>query len=435
MIHIYSARQSKRLRYTLQLVFDELLGYGHQLHVNFDDFEAAQGAKLIYGSKHDKSYPFLVAQPLLFETGIKAQDMNASSYEDMPTLYQVHHAEALLPFDPFAAIFFMVSRYEEYLPHKQDAHKRFSHEESIAYKRNFLHLPIAHLWAISLHQALLSHYPHLPPQQQKYRFTPTYDIDAAWCYKHKGITRNAGGWLRDGLQLNFSAMLERLQVLSGKKKDPFDTFNLLINWQKQYHLHPIYFILYGQLGPYDKNISPKHPAFQTLIKNIRDHAKIGIHPSYASNDNSQQLQKEIKELSATSHIDIIRSRQHFLKLELPRTYRQLLNLGIKHDYSMGYAGAVGFRAGMAQAFHFYDVDLDTPTPLLIHPFMMMDGTYVDYMKVDPSTAIALSNRLIEATKAVNGEFMSLWHNESFSERGRWKGWTEVYIQLLEQASP
>ncbi len=433
MIHIYCSKQSKRLKYTLSLVFNELLGYGYTLYSDNETFESAQGAKLIYGFT-DSDVPYLAAHAILFEKNIKVQTLNTGSYNDTPVLFCVQQQKALLPFDPLAAIFYMVSRYEEYQPHQRDAHQRFSHEDSIACKQNFLQLPVAHLWADLLHQALQEHYPHLQKQTQAYRFTPTYDIDAAWCYKHKGFTRNIGGFCRDALQFNFSALKERIQVLGGRRKDPFNTFNQLINWQKKYKLYPIYFILFGQLGPFDKNISPNHPAFHSLIKDIRDHAKIGIHPSYASNEDSKILAKELKELSATAHIDIIRSRQHFLKLELPRTYRHLLNLGIQHDYTMGYAGAIGFRAGMAQAFYFYDLDLDTSTPLLIHPFMVMDGTLLDYMKVDPETAMKLIDDMIDTTKSVNGEFISLWHNESFSERGRWVGWSDVYVHLLEKAT-
>lgn len=434
MLHLYSAKKSTRFTYTTKLVFGDLLGYDFQVHHNQDDFEMAEGAKLIYGYS-DANMPQLLAHNLLFETDTKIQELNVDSYEGTPILFAYQQNKSILPFDPLAAIFYMASRYEEYLPHQCDAHQRYAHQDSVAYKHHFLQLPIAHLWADILHKALQNQYPYLHKAKKAYNFIPTYDIDAAWCYKHKGLTRNVGGLLRDSLQANFSAVKERIAVLSNRKKDPFDSFTFLHQLQKKYNHKPIYFILFGDLGPFDKNISPTHPAFRKLVSSLRDRAKIGIHPSYASNANSRILEKEHKNLSIAAHTEIIRSRQHFLKLELPRSYRHLLNIGIQHDYSMGYAGALGFRAGMAQAFQFYDLDLDVSTPLIIHPFMLMDGTLVDYLQVDSETAKRLINPLIEATKAVNGEFISLFHNESFSEKGRWIGWTDVYTHLLEQATP
>jgi hypothetical protein len=152
-----------------------------------------------------------------------------------------------------------------------------------------------------------------------------------------------------------------------------------------------------------------------------------------SNTDVKILKKEIAYLADTVHVDIIRSRQHFLKLSLPTTYRNLINLGIQHDYSMGYASQVGFRAGIASSFNFYDLDLDTETKLRIHPFAVMDGTLKDYLNLNPEEAKAIISQLIEEVKKVDGEMMSLWHNETLSNEDRWTGWLEVYEHLLQEA--
>jgi hypothetical protein len=152
-----------------------------------------------------------------------------------------------------------------------------------------------------------------------------------------------------------------------------------------------------------------------------------------SNTDVRILKKEISDLADTVHVDIIRSRQHFLKLNLPTTYRNLINLGIKHDYSMGYASQVGFRAGIASSFNFYDLDLDTETKLRIHPFAVMDGTLKDYLNVNPDEAKTIISQLIEEVKKADGEMISLWHNESLSNEDRWTGWLEVYEHLLKEA--
>jgi hypothetical protein len=43
-----------------------------------------------------------------------------------------------LPFDPLAATFYLVSRYEEYLPFIPDEHGRFPAKQSFAFSNGFL---------------------------------------------------------------------------------------------------------------------------------------------------------------------------------------------------------------------------------------------------------------------------------------------------------
>jgi len=75
-----------------------------------------------------------------------------------------------------------------------------------------------------------------------------------------------------------------------------------------------------------------------------------------------------------------------LRLNLPDTYRNLIDEDITDDYSMGYAALPGFRAGICSPYNFYDLDIEVETKLRVHPFMVMDGTLKDYMKLTPTDA-------------------------------------------------
>jgi hypothetical protein len=101
---------------------------------------------------------------------------------------------------------------------------------------------------------------------------------------------------------------------------------------------------------------------------------------------------------------------------------------------MGYSGQPGFRASICSPFYFYDLDIDKQTDLKIIPFAAMEATFKYYLKATPQEAIKEINELIDVVKLVNGTFVSVWHNESLSEQGLWKGWKEVYINVLEKAS-
>jgi len=433
MITIYSHKNSKRFQYILKLIFTEILGVEFNTTTSIDEYKKAEGIKIQYTTTPIDEHLFIYSKKLLFETNIQHQEIKFIDHQEVPCLFPTHVANSIFPFDIFAASFYLVSRYEEYLPHKKDPHNRFIAKESISFQNNFLHLPVINIWVKELSRIIKQKYPEFKSSQKKYRFTPTYDIDIAWSFKNKGLTRNIGGSLRDLFNFKFLALKQRFQVLYLNKKDPYDTYHLLKKWQSIFQFKPIYFILFGDLGPYDKNISPLNLEFQDLVKDFRDYARIGVHPSYESNKDLKRLQKEIVDLGETIHVDIIRSRQHYLKLYIPHTYRDLLNLGITHDYTMGYASQVGFRAGIASSFLFYDLDLEIETKLRVHPFAIMDGTLRDYLKVDTDTAKEIISKIISEIKNANGHMISLWHNESFSNEGKWEGWVDVYEHLLKEA--
>ena len=132
--------------------------------------------------------------------------------------------------------------------------------------------------------------------------------------------------------------------------------------------------------------------------------------------------------------DVTISRQHFLKLSVPKTYRSLIQLGIRDDYSMGYASHPGFRAGISIPFPFFDITRNEITSLTIHPITLMDVTMKDYLRLTGEQSLEMIGNLIRTVKSVNGEFISLWHNESLMGTGRWLGWRRIFEEMVKLAS-
>jgi hypothetical protein len=261
----------------------------------------------------------------------------------------------------------------------------------------------------------------------------TFDIDNAYAYREKGFMRTVGGYVKDLLKLDFGQVKDRTQVLFGNKRDPYDTYDFQFSIQKKYKFKTIYFFLVGDYGVNDKNLPVESRKFQSLIKTVGDYAEVGVHPSYGSNSKPELLKKEVGRLAKVLHREVTNSRQHFLKLSFPDTYRNLIDLDITDDHTMGFANEIGFRAGICSAFNFYDLDLEIETKLRIHPFTVMDATLKYYMKVPPSKAIEAIRPLLEEVKKVNGTFISLWHNESLSGEKQWQGWQDVYEEMIKLA--
>jgi len=114
-----------------------------------EDFVAHNGPKFSYSNKPLGNELFFCSTAFLIDQGIQDITINVSNTEKYPIFFQVN-AESAMPFDIFAASFYLISRYEEYLPHLKDTSGRFCFEESIAFKNNFLDKPIIDIWVIEL---------------------------------------------------------------------------------------------------------------------------------------------------------------------------------------------------------------------------------------------------------------------------------------------
>jgi len=432
MILVYTHQISPRVQYVFKMVFKQFLNCDVRFTSLVEEFIADDGVKISYTKNPLGSELFFQSHSILFEKGIVDQDIKVKSKNGHKVFFEQGENSAL-PFDVFAASFYLLSRYEEYLPHFKDRFQRFPAKESLAFQSGFLKIPIIEFWLKDLVATIQSKFPRFNPPQRQFKFFNTIDVDNAYCYLEKGIVRSIGASVRSILNLDFEDVAKRIRVLLGKEQDPYDTFDYLLDLQKKYQFESIYFFLLADYGYNDKNIAVNSKKFQSLVKSMSDYVKVGIHPSWASNSDSGKLSTEIMRLEGMVNREVVRSRQHFLKLDLPSTYRRLIDLGIREDYTMGYASQVGFRAGTSLPFYFYDLDMETQTQLLVHPFAVMDGTLNEYMELTVDDAQYLVKELMDRVKEVNGTFISLWHNETVSDNRHWYEWKQVYEFTLEEA--
>ena len=430
MILILTPSVTERLKFVTDLIFSQMLGVQVRLTASLDDFSRHPGPKIVYGPEPQNDELFLLAHGLLGETTVAPISTDFGKFESQPVLFKNHHPASCLPFDVFAAAFYMVSRYEEYLPFEGDRHGRFPSSASIASKENFLESPVVHVWAGLLMDELARKFPGMKFHPPIYRFIPTIDIDHAWCYLGRPLVRTLGGFGRSLLNGHPHEMISRFLAISGLVKDPFDNYKFLAEIHRSQAGQLIYFILNADYGGDDNNVRVSSAQFKDLIRELNLSGRIGIHPSLASRKDYSLLQQEISGLSSVLSKKIDFSRQHFLRFSFPETFLQLIEAGITHDFSMGYASHPGFRAGVALPFPFFDLLHNKTTPLIIHPVTMMDVTFKDYLRLTGQQSLEAMAGLIRKVKAVNGELVTIWHNESLGDHGRWKGWTDVYKEMV-----
>jgi len=413
-ILIYSNLITKRQEYIFTFIFEEILKLRFEICDDLEHFHQSKLPKFVYSQYNvEGKYLFLKAHSILFEKEIGEIQLDFFGFNTQVGFFK-SSKNSFLPFDIFAASFYLISRYEEYLPYKPDEHERFPAKESISSKMGFLEEPIIDNWAISLKMRLLEYFPELEFKNRSFQFLSTIDIDNAYAHLHKGFFRTTMSIIQTAIKRN-AQLSDKINVLRGKRKDPYDNYNYLDKVHQQRNMDVIYFILFSKYGKYDKNLSMSNKAFQKLIKRIANKNEIGMHPSYQSNNNFALLKNEKISLEKLIGKPINTSRQHFLKLKIPETYEQLIRLGITSDHSMGYASLAGFRAGTCSPFYFFNLKTDEKTKLKITPFAIMDVCFKDYLKCSPANTLKKIKKIITSIKKVDGLFVSLWHNESLNE--------------------
>lgn len=430
MILFYSEKITPRIEYIAKLYFEQILQVKVLFTNDLDSFINSDSPKINYSDNPSGNEIYIKPHSLLFETGIGTPITEQVFYNNAQYFFP-SSADSFLPFDLFAAAFYLVTRYEEYISAERDHYGRFIADESILCKNQLLKKPVVNLWAEILASEISRIYPHFIWPERKFRFLSTIDVDNAWAYRHKGFSRAGGALIKALLKTRFSEFFERLAVLLHLKHDPYDNYSFIDsvfegneNWVR-------FFYLLGNYSRFDKNISHKNQYYRHLIKRTRRKYAVGIHPSFAAAvDKSGKVLKEEKQrLERITDSTVKISRQHYLKIEFPTTFRNLIKAGVFEDYSLGYASATGFRAGICTPFYFFDLERDKPSDLLQIPFQVMDVTLQQYLELEPDRAWEEIKSLMNEVKKVKGTFVSVWHNESVNERGNWKGYREVFEKM------
>ncbi len=425
-ILIYTINFSNRLQYICDFIFKDLLGVDYLITVDREDFKQFTGTKINYSKTPISSVEFhVIPVAILFERTIVPQEISCFTSNNYKIFFKTAPVSDFT-FDIFAASFYLISRYEEYLPHTEDIYGRFAYENALAFKEEFLDIPLVNIWVKDLVIAIKHKFPNFLTKPHTFKFIPTYDIDIAYSYKHKGWVRNIGGFLKQ-------PSMERIKVLLGLEKDPFDVYSWLIDLHQKYNLQPIYFFLLAARNKkFDKNILPDNRSMWSLIKKHAEKYTIGIHPSWQSGDVENLLQKEKGQLQIITERTINHSRQHYIRFTMPECFKRLLQAGIREDFSMGYGSINGFRASVATTFYWFDLEKNEQTTLKMHPFCFMDANSFFEQKITPEAAFEALVQYYNACKNIDGQLITIWHNNILGSGKLYIGWGAVYKNFIEK---
>ncbi len=418
---------SQRLQYTLDFIFNQVLELPYVLTTDVNTF-----AHINYSSlPNDNSLNILKTSTILNDGYFSELLPEIEKSPNNLSLFTVNK-ENFFGQDIFSAVFYCISGWERYFSKDCDTHGRFLPINSAIFHDNYNFIyPWVDKWIFLLAKELKIRFNDLPIQFEKiYKLQVTIDVDMAYSYLCKGFYRNFGGAVRDFAHLKFQHVFDRLFTLLHLKNDVFDTFDLLLQIEKSLQNPLIFFFLVSEkTTKFDKNNSINCSKFQNHIKNISTSHAVGLHYSYYSKNDPSLIEKDKFFLEHLINKPINKGRAHYLRSDMPQM-NLIANAGFKDDFSIGYASMPGFPLGTAHPVFFYDLINDKQTALLLHQTAIMEGSFVDYKITNPED-FSQSFDNIRSSMILGGELVILLHNESFTNKNRWKNWSNFFVNFLK----
>jgi hypothetical protein len=155
---IYVPLLTPRIKYIFNFIFTDVLKTQIGFSSNLAEFKQSGLAKISYAEHAVGNELFFKNSELLLSHSIVYPTIKTTVFGDTIVPFAV--SGGALPFDVFAASFYFVSRYEEYLP-QHNGQQNFNAEHSLQNKLKLLQIPIIDAWALIIKNLLLKQFPNL----------------------------------------------------------------------------------------------------------------------------------------------------------------------------------------------------------------------------------------------------------------------------------
>lgn len=406
-ILIYVPKITPRINYTFRQLCKRILGFNISFTTKIETFIAYKGVKFSYANQRLGNEIFIQAHGLLNEQGVNDIEILVSEWEGQPYFFKTSN-QSDIPYDIFASSFFLLTRYEEYLPHVKNILGDYPATESIAYQNDFLKKPIINIWMKKFSEILNDKFESVHFKSQKPKIKLTIAVEKAFKYRKHGISRSITGFTSDFFRLKLKDIYMRIKTWFRPDQDPFDVYDELIAFKNETGVDMTFVFQLGDYSIHTKNINHRKRVYKKLIKSMGDYCEIGLMPSYEAIKEFSVLITEIKrfEKIANHELRSIMIKDH--GLNFPEFYINLDKTTITKDYSMGYYNKMGYRAGTSSSFLFYDLNLEQASPIEIHPYFCST-------KALESFKIEQIDEILNQHKPLNLTYNLLFDNSDFED--------------------
>ncbi len=422
MLLIYTPKITSRLTYVFKHICIRILGLDIGFTTTIEEFIAHSGAKLSYSKQPLGNEFFVQSRDLLFQQGVESIDITVRDWEKTKCFFMCGE-KSELPFDIFAAAFYLISRYEEYLPHVKDEMGRYPVTESLGFKNNFLKQPVVDIWAFKFKEQLQKRFPGLDFSTRKMIIHHLVEVKTPFLFLQKGIFRSTVCFLSDVLKFRFKNFIKRTQVVFRFKQDPYDVYDFMIDAVKKNNVQATAFFILGETEDFFTAIETQHPKYKELIKHVGDYLQTGLLFSAKALNDVDKLKAEKKQMESITNKEVAQSINANYLVNLPEIYRHLIALEVGVDCSMVYGSIPGFRAGTCTPFLYYDLDYEIKTPLIIHPVAFSTHAFSGKSTIEKETE---TTNLFDAVKNVNGTFSIAFNSLDFIDVPENNYWRKLY---------
>lgn len=435
MLLVYTHKITPRLTYIFKQLFVRMLHLPIEFTTTIEVFVAHSGPKISYTQAPLGDAFFVAAHNLLFEQGVQEQLIEMDEWEGLPIFFKTS-PHSKIPFDLFAAAFYLITRYEEGLPHIKNKEGHFDPSQSLAGINHFLELPVIDCWVKQFYGDLIQAFPQLPPLgAPKVKRSLLFDIALPFQYLHHSLLSNLGLFLRALAAFDFYKIYEQLSVLLRLRSDPYNTFEFIKKRCLQNGWKPTFFFLFSKSSPFETTISIYNNAYHDLMKSVSDYFKVSALVSVKSQHRLfEALPEELKYLEKEIHREIKTVRMSQGIISVSELYSALTEMEIEEDYSMGYATVMGYRAGTATPYYHYDLSHELQSPLRIYP--VVASAWV-LKNMTPAAAFSKLEKLYTALPLSSCQHIFAMTNALLKKNKSEKSWNkafEAYINKHEITS-
>ena len=431
MVLVYTHQITPRLTYIFKHIFENMLGVSIGFTKTIETFVAHSGPKFSYTKKQLGNEYFIPAHTLLYEQGVKLQTLDVESLDGFPIFFKTQ-VDSFFSFDIFAASFFLLSRYEEALPHIKTPQGFFDPAQSIAGQYGFLELPVVDLWVKHLQKNLTVAFPEFfntNDEKKKSIKNVLIEVLVPFRYKHRSLLVSLSDFFKSLWTFDLLQLFEQLAVLFRIKEDPFNTFNTWKSFFKSSTVSPKIFFLFSESSSFQSTVSIFNLSYQKIIKTMSDLFSIGLLVSVKSQlKASDFLELEKNNFESLTHKPISDIRMSSEIQNLNTVYESLVVQEFNSDYSMGYQKTFGFRAGTATPFYFYSLSNEFQLPLKIIPIIT---TEMGLKIMSPEKAFQLLNDIHENLPLSSSSLTIAISNRFFSPIDENKSWLQEFKNYIK----
>src|SRR5688572_2248139 len=140
---LFAEQKNERLKFTCDFIFNTVLNINYRVMTDATVFADTEGFKLNYSNREFSAIPKITPAGLINEKEITRVRPVPEIRKDNLYLYS---NKDTLGYDIFSAVFYMVSRYEEWQAFTPDKHQRFEANQSILFTHAFHLKPVVDGW-------------------------------------------------------------------------------------------------------------------------------------------------------------------------------------------------------------------------------------------------------------------------------------------------